>query len=85
MTQQDKRASDIRLVIAYTWSNLGKVLDFNFALHYTVEMLATNFVTNHQLPDEEYGIGEGRKIDWDEHVERFMLRELHEKGLPVNK
>jgi hypothetical protein len=85
MTEQQKKEADIRLVIAYTWSQIGRVIDFSFSMCVIVEMLATQFVMDHQLPDEEYGIGEDREMDWDEHVEKFMLKGLHDKGVPVNR
>lgn len=74
------RERDIMLVLAYTWGQLGSNLDtrWSMSLYDRTYLCASDFVDNHQRPASEYGIGEGKDMDWDEHVEQFMADKLRD-------
>lgn len=76
-----RREWDIMLVLSYTWSQVGEGMRFTFSKHDMVYRFACDFVDNHQLPSDEYGHGEDKEIDWDEHVEDFMLDKMREIGM----
>ena len=38
--------------------------------------MACDFVDNHQLPSDQYGIGEGNEMDWDEHVQTWFSSKI---------
>lgn len=75
------RELDIMLVLSYTWSQIGEATRFTFGKQEVVYRFAADFVDNHQLPSDEYGVGEGKEMDWDEHVENFMLEKLRFIGM----
>ena len=75
------RELDIILVVSYTWSQLGDNAHFTFTAQELVYRFAADFVDNHQLSKDEYGIGEGKEMDWDEHVEDFMLEKIRLVGM----
>ena len=71
------RERDIMLVLALTWAQLG--MDrWTLSLYEQTYLYACDFVDNHQRPASEYGIGEGKDMDWDEHVEQFMYTKLRD-------
>jgi hypothetical protein len=76
-----KREQDIITICSYTWSQIGNNVRFTFPRNEFVYSLAAEFVDTVQLPNNEYGIGEGKKLDWDEHVEDFMLPRLQKQNL----
>ena len=75
-----QREQDIITVCSYTWSQIGKEKYFSFGRNEMVYRFAAEFVDLHQLPSGEYGIGEGKEMDWDEHVERFMQKKFRNVG-----
>lgn len=77
----NQRELDIMLVLSYTWSQIGEATRFTFPKQEVVYRFAADFVDNHQLTSDEYGIGEGKEMDWDEHVENFMLDKLRIVGM----
>ena len=77
----NQRELDIMLVLSYTWSQIGDVTRFTFPKQEVVYRCAADFVDNHQLSSDEYGVGEGKEMDWDEHVENFMLEKLRLIGM----
>jgi|TARA_R100000030_G_scaffold88777_1_gene72841 hypothetical protein len=77
----NQRELDIMLVLSYTWSQIGEAVRFTFPKQEVVYRFAADFVDNHQLTSDEYGIGEGKEMDWDEHVENFMLEKLQLIGM----
>jgi hypothetical protein len=69
------RERDITAVCAYVWWAIGwgrENSKWSPAIHDAVLYLACDFVDNHQRPASEYGIGEGKDMDWDEHVETWF-------------
>jgi hypothetical protein len=74
------REKDIITICSYTWSQIGHHVRYTFGVNEIVYTLAADFVDNHQLPNAEYGVGEGKEMDWDEHVENFMLKKLQNQG-----
>ena len=76
-----KREQDIITICSYTWSQIARRVRFTFGHAELVYKFAAEFVDVHQLPNSEYGIGEGKEMDWDEHVENFMLEKLRLVGM----
>jgi hypothetical protein len=76
-----QREQDIITICSYTWSQIARQVRFTFGHAELVYRFAAEFVDVHQLPNSEYGIGEGKEMDWDEHVENFMLSRLMNLGL----
>ena len=77
----NQRELDIMLVLSYTWSQIGDVTRFTFPKQEVVYRCAADFADNHQLSSDEYGVGEGKEMDWDEHMENFMLEKLRLIGM----
>lgn len=77
----NQRELDIMLVLSYTWSQIGDSVRYTFPRHDVVYRFAADFVDNHQLSSDEYGVGEGKEMDWDEHAENFMLEKIRLLGL----
>ena len=65
------RERNIMLALALTWAQLGADR-LTLSLYERTYLYACDFVDNHQRPASEYGIGEGKDMDWDEHVETWF-------------
>lgn len=68
-----KRERDIMDVLSYVWSCLGnRPTDWSPHRNDIVYSWACEYVDNHQLPFDQYGIGEGNEQDWDEHLQDWF-------------
>ena len=74
------RERDIMDVLSYVWCALGSrdTESISWSAHNNdvVYLWACDFVDNHQLPSDQYGIGEGNEMDWDEHVQTWFSSKI---------